>query len=149
MGVIDIARTNVETASPNTAVADAVEQLHAEGVSGLVLVEDGQPLGLVTDRDLTKALLAEDFDATAAQIGSFVDESTPKIPAESGLYQALETLSQQGVRRGVVVRDGELAGIISISDVVVLLGMELQLVANAIRSSSPAYEREGANYLIE
>jgi CBS domain-containing protein len=149
MGVIDIARTNVETASPNTAVADAVEQLHAEGVSGLVLVEDGQPLGLVTDRDLTKALLAEDFDATATQIGSFVDESTPKIPAESGLYQALETLSQQGVRRGVVVRDGELAGIISISDVVVLLGMELQLVANAIRSSSPAYEREGANYLIE
>ena len=149
MGVIDIARTNVVTATPDTPVADVVRRLHSKSVSGLVVVDEGEPLDLVTDRDLTMALLDDGFDAETAPVREFVDDDTPIIPAETGIYQTVELLSEQGVRRGILVDGDELAGIISISDIVVLLGMELQLIANAIRSSSPAYEREGPGYFVD
>jgi CBS domain-containing protein len=149
MGVIDIARSDVETTTPDTSVADVVRKLHRKSVSGLVVVDDGEPLDLVTDRNLTMALLDDNLDAEATPVREFVDGETPTVPADAGIYETMETVSERGVRRVIVVEDGELAGILSISDVVVLLGMELQQVANAIRSSSPAYERDGVGYYRE
>ena len=146
MAVIDIARTDVVTASPETSVADVVRRLHRESVSGLVVVEDDRPLDLVTDRDLTRALLDDTLDAETTPVEEFVDGETPTVTADAGIYETIETFSERGVRRAIVVEDGTLAGLLSVSDVVVLLGMELQHVANAIRSSSPAYEREGPAY---
>jgi CBS domain-containing protein len=146
MAVIDIARTEVETTTPDTSVADVVRKLHRQSVSGLVVVDDGEPLDLVTDRDLTMALLDDDLDAEATAVREFVDGTTPTVPAEAGIYETMETVSERGDRRVIVADDGELAGLLSISDVVVLLGMELQQVATAIRSSSPAFERDGVYY---
>lgn len=146
MAVIDIARKNVVTVEPDAAVAEAVRTMYGETVGSVVVVEDGTPLGLVTDRDLAMAVLDEEFDAERTPVREFLDENPITIDAEDGIYDLVELLSEQGMRRVPVVEDGELAGIISISDVVVLLGMELQHLATAIRSSSPAYEREGFDY---
>lgn len=146
MGVIDIARTNVVTADPDTPVAEVVRRLHERSVGGLVVVDDGKPLKLITDRDLTIALLDDEFDAKTTPISEFTEGTTPTLPAETGIYESIEFLSERGIRRAILTDEGELAGIISLSDIVVLLGMELQLVANAIRSASPAYEREGPGY---
>jgi len=149
MAVIDIARTEVETTTPDTPVAEVVRKLHRKAVSGLVVVEGEEPLDLVTDRDLTMALLDDDLDAEVTPVEEFVDGETPTVPASAGLYETMETVSERGVRRVIVVKDGNLAGLLSISDVVVLLGMELQQVANAIRSSSPAFERDDVAYYRE
>jgi signal-transduction protein with cAMP-binding, CBS, and nucleotidyltransferase domain len=92
------------------------------------------------------AVLDEDFDADRTPVSEFLDEEAVTIEADAGVYDLVELLSENSIRRVPVVQDGELAGIISLSDVVVLLGMELQHVANAIRSSSPAYERSGTDY---
>ncbi|WP_436900467.1 CBS domain-containing protein [Halovenus halobia] len=146
MAVIDIARTTVVTASPDTSVADVVRKLHDEEVAGLVVVNDGKPLDLVTSRDLLPAVLDDQFDAESTPVEEFIDGDIPTVEADEGMYDTVEVMSERGIRRLPVVEDGQLVGIISISDVVVLLGMELQHVATAIRSSSPAYERDGFDY---
>jgi CBS domain-containing protein len=146
MAVIDIARTNVLTESPDASVASVVRQIHDNDVAGLVIVEDGTPLDLVTARDLLRGVLDDEFDAENTPVREFIDDGIPTVEAEEGMYELVELLSEHGLRRIPVVEDGELVGIISVSDVVVLLGMELQHVANAIRSSSPAYERSGFDY---
>lgn len=149
MAVIDIARTSVETGRPDESVETVVRRLHENEVSGLVIVEDGKPLGLVTHQDISKALLDEGFDPSATPIREFLDGEVVTVAADAGLYELLDLLSDTGLRRVPVVDDGQLAGIISLSDIVVLLGMELQHVANAIRSSSPAYERSGPAFFEE
>lgn len=146
MAVIDIARTNVVTVGPGESVADVIRRMHGEAVGSVVVVDGEEPLGLVSDRDLAMAVLDETFDAEETDILEIVDEETPTIEGDAGVYDLVELLSQKGLRRVPVVEDGELAGIISLSDVVVLLGMELQHVGTAIRSSSPAYERSGVEY---
>lgn len=147
MAVIDIARKKVATGSPDESVAAVVRRMHEDEVSGLVIVEDEQPLGLITHKDLTPVLLEGSFDAENTPINEFLTGEVVTVNANTGLYDALDLFSDEGVRRAPVVEDdGTLAGIISISDVVVLLGMELQHVANTIRSSSPAYERAGTEF---
>jgi CBS domain-containing protein len=146
MAVIDIARTNVVTATPDTPVADVVRKIHKEEVAGLVIVDDGKPLDLVTARDLLRAVLDDEFDAENTPVEEFIDGDIPTVEADEGRYDTVDVMSERGIRRLPVAEDGELVGITSLSDVVVLLGMELQHVATAIRSSSPAYERDGFDY---
>lgn len=147
MAIRDLARTNVVTCTRNDTVADVVRKLHQSDVSGLVVVEDDQPQGLVTHRDVSKLLLEPDVDADDTSIGEFLTGETTTVDADLGVYDLLDFFSDEGIRRAPVVEsDGTLVGIISISDIVVLLGMELQHVANAIRSSSPAYERSGPDF---
>lgn len=146
MAVIDIARRNVVTQGPDASVSEVVRTMHNETVSSVVIVDDEKPLGLVTDRDLAMAVLDEEFDAAGTPVREFLTGEMATVEADEGIYDLVELLSEKGVRRVPVVKDGELAGIVSLSDVVVLLGMELQHVANAIRSASPAYERLATEY---
>lgn len=145
MPAIDIARQNVVTEGPDASVADVVRTMHQESVSSVVVVDDGRPLGLVSDRDLAMAVLDEAFDAEQTPIEEFLTEEVVTIDADEGVYDLVELLSEKGLRRVPVVEDGALVGIISLSDVVVLLGMELQHVATAIRSTSPAYEQSATD----
>ncbi|MFT4922787.1 MAG: CBS domain-containing protein [Haloarculaceae archaeon] len=145
MPVIDIARRAVVTITPDETVADVVRTMDRESVSSVVVVEDGKPLGLVNERDLALAVLDEELDAEGTSIDAFTAEEVVTIDADAGLYDLVELCSEQGIRRVPVVDDEDLVGIISLSDVVVLLGMELQHVATAIRSTSPAYEQPVTN----
>lgn len=147
MSVIDIARTKVVTESPDAPVASVVRKIHEEEVAGLVIVEDGKPLALVTSRDLLTAVLDDEFDAENTPVREFISGEIATVHEDEGMYDVVEIMSEQGARRlPVVDDDGDLVGIISVSDVVVLLGMELQHVANTIRSSSPAYEQDTFDY---
>jgi CBS domain-containing protein len=149
MPVLDIARTSVVTAGPDTSVADVVRTMNRESVGSVVVTEDGAVHGLVTDRDLAMAVLDESFDAEGTPVHDVLEEDVATIDAGAGVYDLVELLSETGLRRLPVVEEGELVGIVSLSDVVVLLGMELQHLATAIRSSSPAYERGGPDYYRE
>lgn len=146
MSVIDIARREVVTHGPDASVADVVRTMQEENVGSVVVVDDGEPLGLVSDRDLAMAVLDEAFDAEATPIGELLTGEPVTVEADAGIYDLVELLSERGARRLPVVEEGELVGIVSLSDVVVLLGMELQHVANAIRSASPAYQQLATEY---
>ncbi len=140
MAVLDVARESVVTHSPGDSVVDAIESMREREVSTVVVVDDGAPIGLLTDR-LVALQVGRGVDLDALTLAEVDLEETDPVEADSGIYELLEHMAEETARRVPVVDGGELVGIISLSDVVVLLGMELQLVANVIRTSSPAYER--------
>ena len=146
MTVREIARERVVTQPPDASVADVVRTMHRETVHSVVITDDGTPVGLVTDRDLALSVLDEEFDAEGTPIEALVPEEPTTVEASAGVYELVELLSRTGLRRVPVVEDGDLVGLVSLSDVVVLLGMELQHVANAIRASAPAYERSATTF---
>jgi CBS domain-containing protein len=141
MAVIDVARQTVVTHSPEDSVVDAIGSMREREVSTVVVVDEGgAPMGLLTDR-LVALQVGQGADLEERSLAAVdLDEPDP-VAADCGIYDLLEHMAEETARRVPVVDDGELVGIISLSDVVVLLGMELQLVANVIRTSSPAYER--------
>lgn len=141
MTVIDIARRTVVTVDPEATLSDVVETMRTEQVGSVIVVSDGDPIGLVSDRDLALAVLGGEGVTRSTPVRKLVSGDMLTVSADEGVYDLVERMSSKGVRRVPVVDDGELAGIVSLSDVVVLLGMELQHVANTIRAVSPAYER--------
>lgn len=141
MPVRDIARSSVATISPDATLADVVRVMGEKSVGSVVVVNDDGPERIVSDRDLAFAVLGGEQNPEETRVSEITSGELVTVDAETGIYDVVETMSEHGVRRVPVTEGDELVGIVSLSDIIVLLGMELQHVANTIRTVSPAYER--------
>ena len=101
-------------------------------VGAVIIVEGRRPKGIVTDRDLTLRVLATGLagDTAVAQVMT----SDPACAREdSGLADAAQLMREHGVRRlPVLSSDGELHGVITLDDILSLLGEELASLAAAV-----------------
>lgn len=140
MTVESIAREEVVTIASNASVADVVETMQAKNVGSVVVVDDGSPVGIVTDRDVAMKALGADIDPGSMTVDDVMSRDLTSVDADVGLLDLLSLMGEEGIRRVPVVEDGTLVGIVTLDDILVLLSMELQSIANIIRATSPPYE---------
>lgn len=139
MPVDDLARGDVVTAGPDEPIHDLASTMADEDVGSVVVTDDDDPVGIVTDRDLAVRVLGggDDPDDLAAE--DVMSEDLATVDADAGFYEVADLMSDHGVRRVPVVEDGDLAGIITFDDVTELLADEQQHVADIVRAQRPAY----------
>jgi PAS domain S-box-containing protein len=111
----DIASTAVLTVPPDLPLSVAVGRFSGQHVSSLIVVEDGRPLGILTEWDLLRLLRqGSSGEATVAEV-----MSAPLITVrpEMDFAAAQLLMNSRGIRHLVVVDgDGRLFGIVSESD---------------------------------
>ncbi|WP_254524131.1 CBS domain-containing protein [Natrinema caseinilyticum] len=140
MPVENLARSDVISATTDEPIHELASTMDDESVGSVVITDDGMPVGIVTDRDLMKHVLAERTDPDDVVAGDVMTEDLCTIEHDAGFYQATELMSEHGVRRlPVTGSDGELAGIITIDDLNELLADEHQELAGIIRKQRPPY----------
>lgn len=133
-----IARDEVITADPATPAAEIAATMADEGVGSVVLVEEDELVGIVTDRDVGLRIWDHgDPEKTTADELMTPDPVT--VEAGTDIYSALRTAREAGVRRLPVIEEGELVGIMSVDDVLVLLAGELEEISGIIQGHSPPY----------
>jgi CBS domain-containing protein len=140
MTVREIAREGVVVIEPDVPVSEAVDLMREENVGSLIVEEDGTPVGIVTDRDLVMEVLDAGLDPGETSVRDVMSEGLFTVDPDIGLLDLIGEMGDEGVRRAPVVDDGELLGIVTLDDLIVLLSMELQGIANIIRAESPPYE---------
>lgn len=143
MSVDTIAREEVVTVGPEESVAVAATTMRERQVGSLIVVEDEAPVGILTDRDLVIEVLGTDANPDQLLVREVMTADPLTVSADESVQSLFETMANAGIRRLPVVADGKLAGIVTLDDLVVLLSMQLQGLANVIRTESPPYETDG------
>src|SRR6266496_4095157 len=110
------------TESPKTVTADAsageaAQVMKSADVGVVPVVEDGEPVGLITDRDLVIRVLAEGKDPVEVRAGDIATRAPISVTPDMRLSEARELMEQHQVRRLPVVKGRQLVGILSIGDV--------------------------------
>ncbi len=107
------------TATQEATLFDVVKIMATHNV-GLVAVVDeaGRPLGVVSERDVIRALArGVQLSAKAIEVGTRGNLLTAK--AEDDIYSAIKKMRERGTRHILVVDDaGKLVGVVSIRDLV-------------------------------
>ena len=109
----DLTIKDVVTITPNSSI-DTVKHIMAEeGVSGLPVIEDEKLIGIISKRDI-KPFLNNPTDKKVVDImtSDVVTIEEPITPSE-----ALDLAYENKVERLPVIRDGKLAGIVTIRDI--------------------------------
>lgn len=138
MSVLELARRDVVTCRPTASAADVADSMAESGVGSVVVTEqEGRPVGIVTDRDLVVRVLARDVDPVAVTAADVMTEDPETIPSDSGVFESTQAFSRAGVRRlPLVDGNGLLVGIVSLSDVMLLLTQELDNLATVVGAES-------------
>jgi signal-transduction protein with cAMP-binding, CBS, and nucleotidyltransferase domain len=141
MPVFECCRTAVVTASPEASVREVARLMSESNVGSVVIMtDDCCPIGIVTDRDLVTRVMAPDRNPKTTKIREVMTTDLVVVEENTGLYEALQCVRDKGIRRlPIVDGDGKLVGIITMDDIIRLLGQELQCMGEVIREkASPA-----------
>lgn len=116
--VRDAMTSNPRSIEPSTMVADAAKLMKAEDVGSLPIVDGGQLVGMVTDRDIVIRVVAEGKDPQSLTVGEIASRDLVTVDPEQDLDEALRLMAQHQVRRlPVAEEDGRLVGILAQADV--------------------------------
>jgi CBS domain-containing protein len=139
MPIDDLARSDVVTASPETAVTELAATMELEDVGSIVITEGETPVGIVTDRDLAVRVLGQERDPTEHRAEDVMSDDPLTIQASAGFYDAATMMAEHGVRRLPVCDGDVLAGIITTDDLNELLADEQQHLGDVIRAQRPEF----------
>lgn len=115
--------------------------MESEQVGSIVVTEDGEPVGIVTDRAI--ALAVGDGDVESRTAEDVMAEDVATISQDEEAVNLASRLGDEHVRRLPVVDDGgELVGIVTLDDLVSTIGEQLDEVADVIEAQSPGYSPE-------
>lgn len=139
MPIENLARSDVTTAEPDTPVAELAATMATENVGSVVITEGSTPVGIVTDRDLSIRVLAEERDPSGVTAADVMSDELYTAGPEDGFYEAAAKMADNGVRR-LPIREGDrLVGIITADDIAELLADEQQQFADVIRAQRAEY----------
>jgi CBS domain-containing protein len=133
-GILSIKGRNVVTIGPNQTMGEAARIL-AEKRIGALLVQDGQKpfLGIVSERDIVRAISARGAGALEEPVSRFMTEKVTTCTTQTPINDVMEVMTQGKFRHVPVVEGGVLLGIVSIGDVVKMRLEEIEAEAQAIR----------------
>ena len=128
-----VSRKPVVTASPETTIQEAAHRMRRNRIGALVVVAEGKPIGLLTDRDITVNVVALGKDPATVEVGAVMRKNPLVIREDQGLLDATKLLAKRVVRRlPVVDHAGKLVGIIALDDLLMLFGSEMGHIASAL-----------------
>ncbi len=139
MTIKDMARSEVVTVAPETTTREISQTLEQERIGSVVVTENSTPVGIVTDRDLALEVIGENKDSSKITASDVMTTDLFTVETDESIYDVLDGMRQHGVRRVPVVEDGELAGIVTMDDFLVLLASELENISGVVQSGIPEY----------
>lgn len=138
----EVMTASVVTTTPERSVREVAELMRERNVGSVVLVDDeNQPVGFITDRDLAVGVLAEGHDGTGPASGY---ASNPVITAtpDLDLREAAALMVRHGIRRLPVLDAGRLSGIVTLDDLAARTGdpeLGHDLMAEITRAALPEF----------
>ena len=121
MRIRDILRhkgANVVTASTSETVLGAVRALVDHNIGGVVVVDGGGVIGILTERDILRLAARSPEELRTLQVGHVMTRDVIQLAPDDDLPHVMEVMTENRIRHLPVVEDGELVGIVTIGDVV-------------------------------
>lgn len=140
MSIARICQHDVDTVEAYESARTAAQRMATRSVGMLVVVDTRRrPIGVVTDRDIALRCAGEGRNPATTPVTEIQTPSPQVVSVSTEVEDALTVMRTHGIRRLPVVNAlGELAGVITLDDLVVSAADELWQMSHVIRRSSPA-----------
>jgi CBS domain-containing protein len=104
-------------ADPSLSLAEAAQLMRSEDIGSLPIVQEGQLVAVLTDRDIVVRAVAESADLSATNVGDIASRKPVTIEPDEDLDEALALMARAQVRRLPVVEGGRLVGVLAQADI--------------------------------
>jgi CBS domain-containing protein len=116
-----VPREKFVTVVRDTDVQTAARIMRDRGIGSLFVTNDREIIGILTDTDMMRRVVAAGTDATKTTVEQIMSAPILTIEENKTLLDANDLMAQAHIRHLGVTRDGKLVGMISVRDLVVFL----------------------------
>jgi len=114
--VRDIMIRNVITIDHEKTSKDVALLMSEKQVSSLVVIKDGNPIGLVTERDLSRKIMTTDRKSADVPLSEIMSLKFRWVEPMTPIEDAIQKMINNNIRRLLVLEEGKLVGIITETD---------------------------------
>ena len=115
--VRDVMTAHVRRINAHDPIRAAAEAMELDGVTDVVLVEDGEIRAIVTDRDVAVRAVAKGVDTETTPASDIANFAITAIVGDATVDQALRLMHEKELDRVLVVNgDMQLAGVVTLAD---------------------------------
>jgi CBS domain-containing protein len=140
MNTGEVCTREVATVAPEDTVLTAARMMTERNVGTVfVVTADGDPVGVLTDRDIVVRCVVEERDAQVVDVADVMSTPLETVDEDAWLPETLAIMSDRGVRRlGVTRGPGRLVGVVALDDILDIMAADLATIGDVLRTGRPA-----------
>jgi CBS domain-containing protein len=113
---------------------EAAKMMTEKGISSLFVVRDGNPVGIVSERDFIKKICAKELDVAKVKAGEIMSKILTTATPDTPIEVAVQRMVNHKIRRLPIMDAGRVVGIITVTDLAKHLRTTL-LLEGALRDT--------------
>jgi CBS domain-containing protein len=114
----DVMSKDVLTIAPDGDIIESAKLMAKRKLGSIVVCSKGKVVGILTEQDLARKVLAKGVDAKKARIKDVMTKKVYTTSPEKDLYEAMLQMGEKKVKHLPVIKEGKLVGIISFKDII-------------------------------
>jgi CBS domain-containing protein len=116
--ILDEKGRNVLRIGADASVFEAVKEMVEAGVGSLLVADEGKISGIFTERDYLRRMTLEGRDDKETTVREVMSSPLIVVTPETEIDECMAVMTDRRIRHLPVVEDGEIAGLVSIGDLV-------------------------------
>ena len=125
---------NVLVVAPTVTVLDAAEQMNAEGTGSVLIADEGRLVGIFTERDLMRRIVAVRLDPGTVPVSQVMTTALVTATLEATIPDCGALMSERRIRHLPVVDGTQIAGMVTTGDVLAWQLQEQRSVIEQLES---------------
>ena len=125
---------DVVTMQPHNTLRDVIDALAAKHIGALIIADpDGTMHGIVSERDVVRALANHGADALEDPVSNYMTKSVVTATEDETVLEVVGKMSKGRFRHMPVVVDDKLVGIVSVGDAIKFRLAQMEEEQSALR----------------
>ena len=116
--------------TPETSAKDCAQVMAAEKVSSALIIENNAILGIITEKDLARKIVAKGLDAGQVLAKDIMTEGVISVDSSTSLYDAMIKMNEKKIKHLPVVDDNVAVGVITAMDILRIQPSLMEIMAS-------------------
>jgi CBS domain-containing protein len=116
--VLESKGTTVWSVAPEATVFDAIRMMSEKSVGALLVISDGQPVGIISERDYARKVVLQGRSSKETPVREIMSSPVIFVTPDYTVDQCFYLMTAHRIRHLPVMEGSQLAGVLSIGDLV-------------------------------
>lgn len=110
--------TPIHSVDSATTIQQVTEVMESKNIGSLLVAENGEFIGIVTERDLARKVIGKNIDPKTAKVSTIMTQPLLTLEGKVAVTEANKFMAEHGIRHLAVTEDSKIVGMLSVKDLV-------------------------------